>query len=197
VRRPVVEAAKLFYIDAGVPKENVALITRDDAGHSFLTSDTGNTCGTSAKAFVSDCDYDQAGAILKWIYGELKSSAERPTGKFLLFDQSPFGLSGEGVAYIPTTCAHKGGCSLHIALHGCQQNRDHIGMIFIEGSGFARWADTNRLVILFPQVEASLANPKGCWDWWGYTGKDFLTKKALQISAIWRMAEQLARDGLS
>ena len=53
-------------------------------------------------------------------------------------------------------------------------------MTFMEGSGFARWADTNRLVILFPQVEASIPNPKACWDWWGYTGKDFLTKDAPQ-----------------
>ena len=40
VVRSVVEAAKRFYIDAGVPKENVALMTRDDAGHSFLTNDS-------------------------------------------------------------------------------------------------------------------------------------------------------------
>ena len=66
-------------------------------------------------------------------------------------------------------------------------------MTFTEGSGFARWADTNRLIILFPQVEASILNPKACWDWWGYTGKDFLTKDAPQIAAIWRMVEQLAR----
>ena len=66
-------------------------------------------------------------------------------------------------------------------------------MTFIEDSGFARWADTNRIVILFPQVEASVLNPKACWDWWGYTGKDFLTKKAPQIAAIWKMVEQLAR----
>ena len=65
-------------------------------------------------------------------------------------------------------------------------------MTFIEGSGFARWADTNRLVILFPQVEASVLNPKACWDWWGYTGKNFLTKDAPQIAALWRMVERLA-----
>jgi poly(3-hydroxybutyrate) depolymerase len=99
------------------------------------------------------------------------------------------------VAYIPEACAAKSGCRLHIALHGCEQNRDQVGMTFIEGSGFARWADTNRLVILFPQVEASILNPKACWDWWGYTGKDFLTKDAPQIAAIWRMVERLASGG--
>jgi poly(3-hydroxybutyrate) depolymerase len=198
VDRSVVEAAKRFYIDAGVPKENVALMTRDDAGHSILTNDTGNACGLSASPFVSDCDYDQAGAILKWIYGELNAPAERPKGRFLVFDQSPYaegfgnGLSSEAVVYIPGACTGKNGCRLHIALHGCEQNRDQVGMTFIEGSGFAHWADTNRLVILFPQVEASILNPKACWDWWGYTGKDFLTKDAPQVAAIWRMVERLA-----
>ena len=97
---------------------------------------------------VSDCDYDQAGAILKWIYGELEPPGKREKGKYIAFDQSPFvsglghGLSSEGVVYIPETCAKKGGCRLHIALHGCEQNRDTVGMTFIEGSGFARWADT-------------------------------------------------------
>ena len=81
VARSVVEAAKRFYIDAGVPKENVGLMTRDDAGHSILTNDSGNACGLSERPFVSDCDYDQAGAILKWIYGELNAPAERPKGQ--------------------------------------------------------------------------------------------------------------------
>ena len=85
-----------------------------------------------------------------------------PKGKFFVFGQSLYaegvgnGLSSEGVVYIPQTCTAKSGCRVHIALHGCEQNRDQVGMTFIEGSGFARWADTNRLVILFPQVEASI-----------------------------------------
>ena len=44
------------------------------------------------------------------------------------------------------------GCRLHIALHGCEQARETVGDAFIKESGFARYADTNRLVILFPQV---------------------------------------------
>ena len=98
VDRSVVEAAKRFYIDAGVPQENVALMTRDDAGHSILTNDTGNACGLSASPFVSDCDYDQSGAILQWIYGELNAPAERPKGRFLIFDQSPYAETGNGLS---------------------------------------------------------------------------------------------------
>jgi hypothetical protein len=62
----------------GVPAANVTLVTRPDAGHTFLTVDTGNACDATASPFLSDCDYDQAGAILKQIYGELQAElAER------------------------------------------------------------------------------------------------------------------------
>jgi poly(3-hydroxybutyrate) depolymerase len=68
-------------------------------------------------------------------------------------------------------------------------------MEFVEGSGFARWADTNKMVVLFPQVSGSLIkNPKGCWDWWGYTSSDYLTKDAPQIAAIWNMVTRLAMN---
>ncbi len=34
-------------------------------------------------------------------------------------------------------------------------------------------------------------NPQACWDWWGYTSHDFLTKEAPQIKAVYRMLERL------
>jgi poly(3-hydroxybutyrate) depolymerase len=79
-------------------------------------------------------------------------------------------------------------------LHGCKQARETVGDAFIEKSGFARWADTNRLVLLFPQVAGSVVNPNGCWDWWGYTGIDYLGQDAPQIAAIWAMAQGLAME---
>ena len=90
VVRSVVEAAQTFYTKVGVPDKNIAFVTRPDAGHTFLTVDAGNTCESSASPFVSDCDYDQSGAILKWIYGDLQTPARHETGKYVVFDQSPF-----------------------------------------------------------------------------------------------------------
>lgn len=187
-----------------MPEKNVTLVSRPNAGHTFLTSDTGGPCEVTASPFLGDCDYDQAGAILNWIYGELQSPTQREQGDYIVFDQSRFAsgfghsLSNEAVVYTPKTCRQKAGCRLHIVLHGCEQNRDSVGMKFIEGSGFTRWADVNRLVVVFPQVSANpVFNPKGCWDWWGYTGKDYLTKEGPQISAIWRMAERLAEQPIA
>ncbi len=204
VARSVVEAAQRFYREVNVSEEAITLVTRPDAGHTFLTVDTGNACDVTGSPFLGDCDYDQAEAILKWIYGGLERQSRREDGKYVIFDQSPFvsglghGLSSEGVVYVPKTCAKQGGCRLHIALHGCEQNRETVGMKFIEGSGFARWANSNRLVVLFPQVSANpVLNPKGCWDWWGYTGEDYLTKDAPQIAAIWKMVERLAERSIA
>ena len=68
VLRPVVEAAKTFYAAAGVPGESVRLI-EEKGGHAFETETEGTACGLSERPYVSDCNYDQAKAILEWIYG--------------------------------------------------------------------------------------------------------------------------------
>jgi hypothetical protein len=160
-----------------------------------LTETEGTACGLSEEPHVSACNYNQAKAILEWIYGPpLADPTPSPTGKFITFDQSAFnkgvsnGLAAEGVVYVPTECANHPGCRLHIALHGCDQARETVGDAFINESGFAPYADTNWLVILFPQVAGSTVNPHGCWDWWGYSDIDYLDKDAPQIQAIRAMA---------
>ncbi|GFO80671.1 PHB depolymerase family esterase [Methyloceanibacter sp.] len=196
VGRPVVEAAKRFYELAGVPEANLTYV-KGSGGHAFITEEGGAACGLSEPPFVSDCDYDQARAILGWIYGPLKPASAEAQGDFIVFEQGEFagpggGLAGEGVVYVPPSCRTEPGCRVHVALHGCQQSRAVVGETFVERTGYAELADTNRLVILFPQIASSAVNPQGCWDWWGYTGLDYLGKDAPQISALWKMVERLA-----
>ena len=73
--------------------------------------------------------------------------------------------------------------------------------------GLNEWADTNRIVVLYPQAHAtnlseapaqlvrygpSALNPMGCWNWWGYAGDpQYLTKRGVQVEAIWKMIERL------
>jgi poly(3-hydroxybutyrate) depolymerase len=196
VTRPVVRAAAEFYKKAGVDPGNISLVEKE-GGHAFLTEQGGAACGISEAPFVSDCNYNQAQAILAWIYGPLSAPSPEPSGRFIVFDQGDFsepgdGFADEGVVYVPNACADRPGCRIHIALHGCDQSREEIGDTFIKDSGFAEIADQNRLIVLFPQVKASTVNRHGCWDWWGYTGLDYLGKDAPQIKAIWAMAEKLA-----
>ena len=43
-------------------------------------------------------------------------------------------LAARGWLYLPAACSEKGGkanCRLHIAFHGCRQNQDEIGTLFV------------------------------------------------------------------
>ncbi len=197
VLSPVVEAAAAFYKALGVPAAQIHLEPRPDAGHSFVTVNQGGACGTSDPPFVSHCGYSVPRELLAWIYGPLADPSPAPSGRFIVFDQSAFfseerdGLAADAVVYVPTACeSADSACRLHVVLHGCEQNRATVQEDFIKESGFAELADTNKLVILFPQT--SLVAPNGCFDWWGYTGLDFMGKDAPQIAAIWAMVERLA-----
>jgi poly(3-hydroxybutyrate) depolymerase len=196
---PIVDAARRFYETLGVPDAHILFVSDLPAGHGFVTEDKGPACEYTGKPYIVDCDYDQAGALLKQIYGSLAPRAEEPTGQFLLYDQTPFtadlanhGLSDRGIAYVPKSCSAAAGCRVHIAFHGCGQNRTFVGEAFAHDSGLARWADTNNLIVLFPQTATTPLNPQGCWDWWGYTGRDYLTRNGPQIIAVQRMLERLA-----
>ena len=118
----------------------------------------------------------------------------------MVFDQTEFlagavgwGLAREGVAYIPADCEAKPGCRVHIVFHGCLQSRttDGIGDLFIERTGYMRYADANRIVLLYPQTNANTA-PNACWDWWGYASSDHLSQTAPQLAAVRAMLDRLA-----
>ncbi|MGE3064224.1 MAG: PHB depolymerase family esterase [Hyphomicrobiaceae bacterium] len=199
VVRAIVDSAATLYRDLGVPEDNIKLVSDIPAGHAFVTAGTGASCGRTEAPYIVDCGYDQAAALLTHIYGSVAPASSRPEGEFLLFDQREFtrglddaGLDDVGVAYIPPGCRNAPGCRVHVAFHGCAQNRAAVSDAFIRATGFARLADTNRLIVLFPQVKKSTVNPQACWDWWGYTGRDYLTRNGPQIVAVKRMLDRLA-----
>lgn len=196
---PVVAAAAEFYRQIGVPAGQVAHVTTIAAGHGFVTEDKGEACDHSGAPYIVACRYDQAGAVLAHIYGPLAARSAQPAGVFREFDQGEFtrdlgihGLAARGVVYTPDSCRRAAGCRVHVAFHGCAQSRAVVGDAFVRESGFAAWADNNRLIVLFPQIASAPENPQGCWDWWGYTGREFMTRKAPQIIAVRRMLERLA-----
>jgi hypothetical protein len=197
----IVKHAEEFYQSLGVPAANIKFVDAMPAGHAFVTDDQGGSCERTGEPYVVDCNYDQAGELLKHIYGPLNPRSTVLQGFFSNYDQRqyhtgqmPDGMADTGVIYMPKTCTDEGGCRVHIAFHGCAQNREKVGDAFINESGFARWADTNKLIVLFPQVATTMSNPQGCWDWWGYTGHDYLTRNAPQIKAVRAMLEALSKN---
>jgi poly(3-hydroxybutyrate) depolymerase len=197
---PVMDATKQFYRILGVPNHNIKYIKNIPAGHGFITADWGEPCGLSQSPFINDCDYDQAGDILRHVLGKLNSPTSTLSGQFLEFNQDKFvpnpnahGMAKKGYAYIPQSCADGEPCRLHIALHGCEQSYEDIGDQYYTHAGYNEWADSNHIVVLYPQTHRMrLKNPKDCWDWWGYTNSEYAFKNSIQASAIMKMVEKLS-----
>ncbi len=201
VHSGVVRAARDFYLKAGVPQDDILFREESLAAHAFVTENQGLECGVTGPPYINDCDYDQAGALLEWLAGPLQPPAEPTPEGFIRFSQSVQGgsreaanLGADGMAYIPAACREAAGCPVHVVFHGCRQGLEQpgIGEAFVRQSGHARWAEGNGIILLFPQAAASTLNPRGCWDWWGYTGRDFLERGAAQMRAVRSMLDRLA-----
>jgi poly(3-hydroxybutyrate) depolymerase len=103
-------------------------------------------------------------------------------------------MDDEAFVYIPKTCESQR-CRIHVAFHGCRQGRAAVKDQFAREAGYNRWADTNRIIVLYPQAIArwwGTYNPKGCWDWWGYSGSEYHTKEGAQIRAVKAMLDRLS-----
>jgi hypothetical protein len=112
------------------------------------------------------------------------------------------GMAEIGYVYVPAKCEQKHRCRVHIALHGCKQDAADVQDRYLSHAGYVEWADTNDLIVLFPQTVSSNPakdfgapmNPFACWDWWGYTNFKYATKSGRQISAIKAMLDRLAQS---
>ena len=63
---------------------------------------------------------------------------------------------------------------------------------FAVDTGYLNYASSNNLIILMPQIVATVPNNAfGCWDFFGYTGPDFWNNKGVQPRAIKAMVERL------
>src|SRR5471030_933258 len=83
-----------------------------------------------------------------------------------------------------------------IALAVVQNADDYVGTDFVAHAGYNQWADTNNLIVLYPQTVSSSGvpfNPNGCWDWWGYNESGYATKSGSQIAAVRAMLTQVAK----
>ena len=49
---------------------------------------------------------------------------------------------------------------------------------------------------MYPQIEKSLFNPKGCWDWWGYTGEDYDIRSGSQVAGVAALIDAFASGTL-
>lgn len=212
---------KLFDYYAALGLKNTVMVNHIEAEHAMVTNDFGNSCGYKGEPFINNCGYDAAGSLLLHIYNHTTPLRPPTVASNLTniieFDQPSFnfggrnwsraGLALKGYAYVPTACPdarrrllHPSSelnmpeplsCRLHVAYHGCLQDLEDINSTFVYHAGYNDWAEANDLVILYPQVLPSLVNPKGCWDWWGYTGPEYASNIGAQLSIIRGMIRYL------
>ncbi len=193
-----VVAAASDWFESFVSPDNIARIfDRVPGVHGWLTFDYGVDCQSFESPYINNCTYDLAGTILGYWYGRELTAPGDASGRVIEFDQSEFGdasLTDLGYAFVPNSCSEPG-CDIVVFFHGCQQSAEVIGTELVWNSGFNRWAASNSMVVLYPQVQSSNIapmNPLGCWDWWGYTGDDYLSRSAPQLAAINAMVARLA-----
>lgn len=201
ISEQVVASVKDLYLKLKVPESNIKYINSLEVGHAFPTLDYGNPCSTARTApFISKCNYDGAFEILNFFYGPLKTKGTEVEKNLVIISQEKHfdkainnSMANEALAYVPTACLQGKECSLHISFHGCLQSRDDLQDDFIRKTGFNAWAETNDIIILYPQAVKSyaLGNPNSCWDWWGYTGPQFINKQSVQMSIVYKMIEDL------
>jgi poly(3-hydroxybutyrate) depolymerase len=225
VNPKTVELGAKLYQALGVPAAQLKFRDQDlpgtGAGHSWVTLAFGNACNANASPYINRCDYDQSADVLQTIYGPLQPAAPSPAGRIVAFDQKEFvaggataanGLWDTGYLYVPKACEAGGAqpCKLAVVLHGCLQSAEVLGPEFYTKIGVNEWADTNGIVVLYPQAHAVSVsdlpvqnaltlfniNPSGCWNWWGYSSDtQYLTKQGVQIGAIWSMVQRVTGQG--
>ncbi|MGW7103326.1 extracellular catalytic domain type 2 short-chain-length polyhydroxyalkanoate depolymerase [Streptomyces sp. NPDC054838] len=180
VKRPVADALAGFYGRFGA---RVRYDRSTAAGHAWISPLGPNPCTVTQSPWVNDCGFDAEHDLLGHLLGSVAAPGGAPRGSMVRFDQNPYVPGGSarrvsmdetGFLYVPASCAGGAKCRLVVALHGCKQGYSYqgFGSRFMDTAHLDEYADTNNLLVLYPQAvpTTTLDNPNGCWNWWGYLG---------------------------
>ena len=194
------------YFSHYIPTNRIRYKKDIAAEHAMPTDGYGNGCAHLGDPYIANCHYDAAGEMLQWLYDGTLTPRNNgaPAGRLIEFDQREFvadhspllhGLAETGYVYVPAACEASGTvCRLHVAFHGCRQNAAAVGRKFVEHAGYNKWADSNRLIVLYPQTSATASNPKACWDWFDAEHVDagYATKNGVEVRAVEGMIAHVA-----
>jgi poly(3-hydroxybutyrate) depolymerase len=203
VKTRVVNETVAFYRAAGVADGQILYDRHADAAHSIVTANPDDLpCDAEEAPYINNCGFYQSHVLLRHLYpAATNAPATSLRGRLLRFDQGEFlrgtrtSMDAVAWAYIPVAC-EQGRCAVHVTFHGCQQGRAKIGDRFYSGTGYNEFAETNGLIVLYPQAHASALppNPRGCWDFWGYSDPNtFFTRDAPQMRAVMGMLDRLGQ----
>ena len=219
VPKTTLRELRIFYELMGVPAANIELKDGPDAKHgmpikTLSSAGAARHCRLPEPSFLVRCDYGAAELLLQHLYPHAKPAATPSStgGRIIGFDQTEFfderdastSLNETGYLYVPASCENNSNsgakCRLHVAFHGCEQYVDKIHGLFFRDAGYNGWADAHHVIILYPQATPWLrladpsqitGNPKGCWDWWGYSGDNYLSRDGKQMRAVRAMIARM------
>lgn len=159
------------YYQHFIPSQQMLLTTSPRTAHGFPTLNEGGPCQQAALPWILNCNFDAAAEVLKQLYGELKPRGTAKPESLNKFDQNVFeealaSLESEGWIYVPEKCQKDTTCKLHVALHRCQMNSEFIQDQFARTAGYNEWAETNDIIVVYPQAAKNILNPQACWDWY-------------------------------
>lgn len=182
-----------------IPENQIKYETSVQSGHGFPTLNYGAMCNIGFLPWLLKCNFDGAGETLKAMYSDLKERGTMKAENLLTYNQSEFGpestpLFASAWVYVPTACQNGEKCKLHVALHGCQMNPDFIQDQFAKNAGYNEWAEANNIVVLYPQsAKLGQSNPYACWDWYGFTGENYVTQSGAQMKILKAMIDRLTK----
>ena len=194
------------------------------AEHGFVT-DQSPTCASCVPCgtlggMVQLCGFDMAGSLLQHVLGETLIPRVQPLPQNLrTINQSQFwpsdaktreaiGMDYTAYTYVPSGCLSNSSasCRIHVVYPGCYcsvatspPGRPSTGLDIIQYGGFNDWAESNRIIVLYPQ-HAVIA----CWQGCGRSLPSnpnydlYDTRLSRQLSVVNRMVDWLSEgDNLS
>lgn len=169
----------------------------------MITDFYGWKCKYVRRPWISNCYYDLALKSLNHMFGGVlnNSAWSFNSSRFFSFpqDASVTYLDKLGYAYVPEHCEKKQ-CAVHMVFHGCQQGVEFINTTYVEFTGYNHVAETNDIIILYPQMKSSENNTFGCWDFWGFSSSgrtlDYATKNGIIMKSMYKIFEDLTAGTL-
>jgi len=127
-------------------------------------------------------------------------------GNLKWFNQTSFqqqdkrdNLADQGMIYVPKACEGAANqCDVHLNFHGCGFDIDAVFIMLTSVLTFNNWADTNKIVMIYPRTRTSEEGlghhltsdqKSGCWNVYGTTGENYAQQSAPQMAAVKRMVD--------
>lgn len=190
------------YYNVFVQPQNVVADFAVPSEHCWPTLSYGENCATMSSPYIGKCNFDGAASALKTLYPSITAKGTAVKANLMSFSQKPYFtntkscIDSTGYIYVPTACqSGASSCHLHVSFHGCLQNQALIQNQFADKIGLNEWAEANNVIVLYPYVIKSLSmpsNPNGCWDWWGYTDKNYGNNKGVQMEFVRALIKELS-----